>query len=109
MQQLAVITLLRQYQGKDLMQQLAVIKLRSNSEMESGYSRQLKSSAETEAYRKVLKLGSCMQLGVVVQELHVTRLQHVVHPQGIAASNLIEESHGFIVLLCQARHISMSL
>ncbi len=92
------------------MQQLAVVKLCcSNSAMETGSSRQLKSSAETEAYRKVLKLGSCMQLSVVVQELHVTRLQHVVHSQGIAASNLVEESHGLIVLLCQARHISMSL
>jgi hypothetical protein len=102
--------LLRQYQGKELMQQLAVIRLCcSNSVMETGSSRQLENSAETEAYRKVLKLGPCMQLSVVVQELHITRLQHVVHTQGIAASNLIEESHGFIMLLCQAWHISMSL
>ncbi len=77
--------------------------------METGFAGRSKTAAETEAYRKVLKLGSCVQLGVVVQELHVTRLQHVVHPQGIAASDLIEQSHGFIVLLCQAWHIHMAL
>lgn len=101
-------TLLRHYQGCDAAtgsSKDVMLKQRN----ETGSSVQMVSSPETEAYRKVLKLGSCVQLGVVVQELHIPRLQHVVHTQGIAASNLIEESHGLIVLLCQARHISMSL